>query len=203
MSFSVDDPEEYELDRIRKRFGTVDKWTQIGLHATGGIRGHRGVCETLRKRNLGIHFVLEQDGSFVQVLNLGLKAAHLKGLNDLAVGIEIVSPLFEGSLAAAERAKGIIRPTYRNTIGKRTTSFVGLTKEQMEAVLHFVPKLCDDLGIPKRVPTNKDGTLRRTSFATLAEARVFSGVLGHLHFHNFKQDPGYDVMEALWAKFRK
>lgn len=72
MNFSTNDPDVYELDSVRKRFGTVEKWTQIGLHATGGIRGHKGVCETMRARNLGIHFVLEQDGSFVQVLNLSL-----------------------------------------------------------------------------------------------------------------------------------
>lgn len=203
MNFSTNDPDVYELDSVRKRFGTVEKWTQIGLHATGGIRGHKGVCETMRARNLGIHFVLEQDGSFVQVLNLGLRGAHLKGVNDICLGIEIVSPLFDGPLAAKERTKGIVRPEYKHTMKGRTTNFVGLTKEQMEAALHFVPKLCDDLGIPRRVPTNKDGSLKRDSFATLKEAREYSGVMGHLHFHNFKQDPGYDVLEALWQKFKK
>lgn len=196
------DENEYVLDAYRAKFPMVGRYTQIGLHATGGIGDHRQVTRTLLARRLGVHFVCDANGDWVQILNLKNRGAHIAGLNDLAVGIEFVSPLFAGALAERELGKGVSRLEYKATVGRRTVSYVGLTTAQMESALHFIPKMCNDLGIPKNVPCNKDGTLRRTSFSTLPEARAFSGVLGHFHWHPNKHDPGFDIMERLHKEFR-
>ena len=196
------DSDVYVLDANRRRF-PANVYTQIGLHTTAGIGNHKQVTRTLIAGNKGVHFVCDSNGDWVQILNLNLRGAHIKGLNDIAVGIEFVSPLFDGDLADREAQKGVIRPRYEVSQGKRKIAYVGLTKEQMDSALHFVPKLCDDLGIPRAVPCNLDGSLLRKSFATLPLARAFSGVLGHFHWHPNKHDPGFDVMERLHKEFRK
>lgn len=195
--YAQNDPLEYEMDVHRRPFPKYGPWQQIGLHTTGGIRDHNGVLSTMKARNVAVHFVCDPDGSFVQVLNLGLRGAHITGLSDIAVGIEFVSPLYAGKLASQESLKGVVRSRYAAKINGHHTGFVGLTNEQMESALHFVPKLCADLGIPMKLPENPDGSLRTARFASKAEARAHHGVLCHFHWHANKQDPGLDLPTAL------
>lgn len=177
----------------------------IVLHTTGGIRPPRGVYETLRSRRgprtpdgLSVHYIVGTDGEVLQTAPHSLVCLHAGKVNGWTVGIEVVSPLLARTKAASlERQRGIRRRVYRDRVrGRRELDLLALTDAQMDATLLLVETLCDQLRVPRRVPTDGDGSLMRREM-TDAELAEFRGVLGHFHCHPSKLDPGTDVLDML------
>lgn len=180
----------------------------IVLHSTGAPNGHERVLETLNKRKLAVHLVIEQDGSCHQLLDFSRQGAHCSKINDISIGIEFVNPLWRGKLIDKERSNGIMRSEYVDMVNGRGVDFCGHTAAQLGWVTGELPKLCDKLGIQKRIP----GTYNR--FKTLKEAREFAGVMGHLHWPSMvknkkgelvpnKWDPGTDILRAFQKEVTK
>jgi hypothetical protein len=109
-----------------------------------------------------------------------------------------VSPLIPRTKAAElERQRGVRRRVYRDRVrGRREIDLLGLTDAQMDATLLLVETLCDQLRLPRVVPTEVDGSLLRREM-TDAELASFRGVMGHAHCHPSKLDPGTDVLDML------
>ena len=174
----------------------------IVLHSTGAANGHESVLRTLNARKLAVHLVIEQDGSCHQLLDFKRQGAHCSQINDIAIGIEFVNPLWKNDLREHERSSGIIRAEYMDIVNDRGVSFCGHTREQIEWVTNSLPALCSVLSVPKRIPAAYN------RFKTVAEARGFSGVMGHLHWPSMvrnkvgrlvpnKWDPGTDILRAF------
>jgi N-acetyl-anhydromuramyl-L-alanine amidase AmpD len=170
----------------------------VVIHTTGGIRPPRGVYDTLRQRGLSVHYIVGSDGEVLQTAPHSLVCLHAGKANPWTVGIELVSPLLAASKPArVERERGVRRRVYRDRVrGRRAVDLVALTDAQMDATLLLVETLCDQLRLPRVVPVEADGSLMRREMAP-EELGAFRGVMGHVHCHAVKIDPGTDVMEAL------
>lgn len=60
-------------------------------HWTGGVRGVEGVVQTLRRRKLSVHFVLETSGRVVQLADVATTVTfHAGKANSPSIGCEIV-----------------------------------------------------------------------------------------------------------------
>lgn len=177
----------------------------IVVHTTGGVRPPRGVYETLRQRKgprspdgLSIHYIVGSDGEVLQTAPHSLVCLHAGEVNAWTVGIECVSPLLPRTAAAEiERKRGVRRDVYRDRVrGRREIDLLDLTAAQTSATLLLIETLCDQMRIPRVVPTDADGSLLRRQM-TAAELASFRGVMGHVHCHPSKLDPGTRVMERL------
>jgi hypothetical protein len=70
----------------------------------------------------------------------------------------------------------------------------------MTASMLLVESLCDQLSIPRVVPTDEHGLLLRREMMT-RELATFAGVMGHYHCHGSKLDPATDLLDALRLKW--
>ena len=170
----------------------------VVIHTTGGIRPPRGVYDTLRQRKLSVHYIVGSDGEVLQTAPHSLVCLHAGKVNAWTVGIECVSPLIPSTKAAQlERQRGVRRRVYRDRVrGRREIDLLALTDAQMDATLLLVETLCDQLRLPRVVPTEADGSLLRREM-TDEELAGFRGVMGHSHAHISKIDPGTDVLDLL------
>lgn len=196
------------FDHLRSTRPRTEPADLVCIHWTGGMGGPEQVYRTLLKRNLSIHFVIGPDGLVVQMASTSLVCAHAGKVNARSVGIEVVSPGLPGdshgnarqrlaaSVWAKEQARGVRREAYVDEIRGRRVRMLDFTTVQTEALTILVESLCDELGIPKRVPTESDGSLTRRSLTT-SELSSFRGVLGHYGAHETKLDCGTLPLERL------
>jgi N-acetyl-anhydromuramyl-L-alanine amidase AmpD len=197
----------YSFAGLRSTRPRTERIRKVVIHCTGGIRSPGGVYETLRNRKgprtpdgLSVHYVEAVDGEMVQMAPHSLVCLHAGEANPDSVGIEVINPLLPGRVADMERKRGVHRATYRDRVrGRREVTLLDLTSAQTDALLLHVEWLCDVLRIPRRVPTEADGSLMRREM-TRAELDAFEGVCGHFQVPTsptVKLDPGTRPLELL------
>jgi len=177
------------------------------LHWTGGIRDAAGFYDTMRSRNLSVHHFIDAQGRDWQMASYNLVCKHAGKVNDYSVGIEAQNPAYDKTdeqkrVVELERKRGVQRAIVTEPIrGKRPVRYLDFTPAQTAAIVARVELLCDQLNIPRRVPTEADGSLLRREM-TDAELASFRGWIGHWQCHPVKNDPGSKLLETLrlrWA----
>ena len=63
-------------------FGTMSSPNALVIHHTAGGGNREGVIRTFKERNFPAHFIIERDGTIVQVLGLNQKGQHTKPAQD-------------------------------------------------------------------------------------------------------------------------
>lgn len=198
------------------RYSFYEGPTQVCLHHTGGRRGHEQVYGTLLKRLLSIHFVVDMDGSVWQhaPLDEGVRAAG--GANFSAIQIEVVSQgwtqRMSRRLGKPVLASGYWKHHTAEVHGKVRETWISWSDAQRASVAMLVEDLCDELGIPKKVPRDAEGNIVSTVFpdawavgvrrppdavkhkvirkgALCVNPDGFRGVIGHFHLSYKKLDP--------------
>lgn len=164
-----------------------DQVTRACIHWTGGTGKAERVARTLASRALSVHYVVDPDGRIVQTAEHGTRCAHAGIANDGSIGIEVVS---RGYPTRATDEYDVY------TIGDRRVRCLRWPLEQMHSVLWLVEALCGELGIPRVVP-GEDGEVSLTRRpGPLGWVRL-RGVIGHLHVHASKDDPGGAIFHEL------
>ena len=172
---------------VNRNTRTHDAVSRIVLHWSGGTGGAERVGRTLLKRGLSIHYVVEPSGRIVQLAEHGTRCAHAGIANDGSIGIEVVSRGYP-TRAADEH------DTY--VIDERRVRCLRWPPEQMHAVVWLVEALCGELGIPRVVP-GEDGEASLTRRPGPYGWVRLRGVIGHLHVHASKDDPGGAIFHEL------
>jgi hypothetical protein len=178
----------------------------IVLHWTGGLGPPEKTFAVLKQRGLSVHYVIGVDGRTEQFASASLVCWHAgRRANSWTLGIEVCCPGFPGELSQKERARGVNRAQYPDTINGRELWHCDYTAEQQAAVDLLVEELCSRHSIPRRVPTDEKGQLltRTMSARELKAYSVEGGVLGHYHVSSGKRDPGTAPLERLqkrWAR---
>lgn len=160
---------------------------RIVVHWTGGNGKAERVVKTLQKNALSVHYVVDPDGRIVQTAAHGTRCAHAGIANDGSIGIEVSSPGY-----ATRRDQ----PQDEYVIGDRRIRCLRWPDEQMHSVVWLVEALCGELGIPRCIP-GEGGEVslsRRPGPHGWVKLR---GVIGHLHVHGTKHDPGGRIFHEL------
>jgi N-acetyl-anhydromuramyl-L-alanine amidase AmpD len=164
-----------------------DAVTRIVCHWTGGTGGAERVVRTLAKNALSIHYVVEPSGRIVQTATHDTRCAHAGVANDGSIGIEVVS---RGYPTRAGDEYDVY------TIGGRRVRCLRWPPEQMHSVLWLVEALCGELGIPRVIP-GEDGEVSLSRRGGPSGWVKLDGVIGHLHVHSKKDDPGGALFHEL------
>lgn len=139
---------------------------------------------------LSVHSGIAVDGITERWARDSLVTLHAGVANRRGLGVEVCSPGYStGRAWALERARGVVRDVYVDTIRGRRVRMVDFTEAQHQALFALVSRWCDEHRIPRRVPTEPDGSLMRRQM-TDDELSRFRGVIGHFHCHPTKNDPG-------------
>jgi N-acetylmuramoyl-L-alanine amidase len=89
---------------------------QLVLHYDGS--GLSRICfNTLRERQLSVHFLLDVDGTIYQTLDLRERASHATIANDRSIGIEIANL---GAYPEKDKARRVLDEWYGRDAGGRT-----------------------------------------------------------------------------------
>ena len=150
-----------------------------------GLRNARQCFNVLHnERGLSVHFMVDNDGTIYQTLDLVDCAFHAGGVNEVSVGVELQNR------GDAHRFPNYYPKGQRKVV---TCSIHGhqflaydFTAAQYQAMIKLCQALNKILGIPLVVPQVSGDPV----WSTISNPRRFKGYLGHYHIERQKWDPG-------------
>ena len=155
------------------------------------MRAHKD--EDGKPEPLSVHFVVDQAGVVWQMADANAFAAHAAGVNERAVGIEIINRGDDTRVPT----KGVQRDTIIEVIHGRQVKYAAFKPAQVVAVVELVQALCEAYGLPMRVPTEGGDVV--PGALSKGQLEAFRGVIGHLHTKGGKRDPGVRLLRLVQA----
>jgi N-acetylmuramoyl-L-alanine amidase len=158
------------------------------------------------ERGLSCHFLLDNDGTIFQTIDLGLMAYHASDWNLYSIGVELCNrgdAFKEPSYYASGRA-GPQRGTRNCKINGNTIRAFDYTDAQKDAL----SRLCRELlrllpNVPAEYPQSSPG---EQSWTTMPDAAIkresYAGYVGHYHLTAQKWDPGPFDFKEFCTKLR-
>jgi hypothetical protein len=158
------------------------------------------------ERGLSCHFLLDNDGTIYQTIDLGLMAYHAADWNLYSIGVELCNrgdAFKEPNYYASGRA-GPRRDTRNCKINGHTIKSFDYTPAQYDAFR----RLCRELlklfpNLPAEYPQSSPG---EQAWETLHNAGVererYAGYIGHYHLTAQKWDPGPFDFKEFCSKLR-
>jgi N-acetylmuramoyl-L-alanine amidase len=166
--------------RMRHLRGVV---RQIVVHLDG-CRDARMCYSVLHnQRGLSVHFMVDNDGTIYQCLDLLHCAYHAGGVNEISVGIELQN-----------RGDAARYPSYypggRETVTCRIHGAQFLSYDFTGAQYTAMIRLCKVLSRIFDVPLTSPHENGQQVWTTISGVRNYRGFLGHYHLSKDKWDPG-------------
>lgn len=158
----------------------------------------------LEKRNISTHFVIDNDGTIVQLVDTNNIAWHAKGANNHSIGIDI-SNAYYPKYSNTYRKKGLPpRPILNDSVvhGRKLRDHLGYYPEQLHAYSALLVFLCKEYDIPFDYPKNKDGTLC-TGVYNPAVKNKFRGVINHYNLTRNKIDTAGLKLDEIIDNIKK
>jgi N-acetylmuramoyl-L-alanine amidase len=176
------------LSRLRKVV------RQIVIHLDG-CRDARMCYDVLHnQRGLSVHFIIDNDGTIYQTLDLLHGGFHAGGVNEISVGIELCN---RGDAAKSPKYYKEDRPTVTCRVHNVQFLCYDFTPAQYEATFHLCRTLTRVFDVPTRVPLDAGGDHLWTKIGNI---RAYRGFVGHYHLSTNKWDPGpFDFQRVFRA----
>jgi len=156
---------------------------QMVVHLDGCLSAKMCFDVLHNQRGLSVHFLVDNDGTIYQTLDLLHCAFHAGGVNELSIGVELQN---RGDAARCPKAY----PDGRQTVTCRVHGVQFLaydfTEAQYEAMVRLCRALTRLLDIPLSVPQQGG----RPVWTVIPNVRSFAGFVGHYHITDSKWDPG-------------
>ena len=149
-----------------------------------------GACKrVLEKRGISTHFIIDNDGTIVQLVDTNDTAWHAGKGNKYSIGIDI-SNAYYLKYAARYKRKGLEeRPIVKDSVvhGIKLKPHLGYYPEQVEAYKALLKFLNEEVGLELEYPKNEDGSLC-TGVYKPAVRNKFKGVVNHYNLTRNKID---------------
>lgn len=142
------------------------------------------------ERGLSCHFLIDNDGTIYQTIDLALCAWHAAEYNPASIGVEFCNRGDANAFRDVYTAGrfGPKRNTRACKINNSTILAYEYTKAQVDSFTRLAKALTRLLpNLPIEYPQSSPG---QQSWGTLDNAYSFAGYLGHYHCTNQKWDPG-------------
>jgi hypothetical protein len=152
----------------------------------------------LKERNLGVHFIVSENGVILQLSDLAEVTEHCRGANSRSIGIEVVDPYFLKFQPYCTKHIGPRPIVLDETVhGQKLGPYLGFYDVQELAVSKLVKVICNICNIPAEIPRDLNGNLLKTTMAE-DELKKYRGCLGHFHINSQKIDPiGFDFEKMV------
>ncbi len=182
--------ERQSIERLRRVV------RQVVVHLDGCRDAKMCFSVLHNQRGLSVHFLVDNDGTIYQCLDLADCAFHAGGVNEISVGLELQN---RGDAARSPNyyEKRGLPPRQAVTCRVHGAQFLAYdyTDAQYQAMIKLSRVLSRVLQVPLTSPRDERGALVWT---TIDEPRRFEGFIGHFHLSDKKWDPGpFDFRRML------
>tara|TARA_R110002110_G_scaffold151332_6_gene343470 strand:+ start:28 stop:879 length:852 start_codon:yes stop_codon:yes gene_type:complete len=152
----------------------------------------------LEKRGISTHFVIDNDGTIVQLVDTNDIAWHASGANNYSVGIDLSNAYYTKYQRVYEKRGHGPRPVIKSQChGQTLGPHLGYYPVQIEAYKALLSFLSKHYNIPLECPQNDDGTLITTVYPE-AKLDKYRGVVCHYHLTRKKIDTaGLELVAIL------
>jgi len=145
----------------------------------------------LEKRKISTHFVIDNDGTIVQLVDTNHIAWHagIRSANRVSVGVDFSNAVYTKYNLTYQRRGHGRRPLVENwrVHGRKIKPFLGYYPVQIEAYKALLIALHQQYRIELKCPINDKGNLL-TTVDTLARKGKFKGVVNHYNLTKGKWD---------------
>lgn len=159
-------------------------------------------CQTvLDKRGISVHFLIDNDGTIYQTLDMQHGAWHAgsERVNRASVGVEISNAYYPKYQDWYKRNGFGERPIVSGARvhGEELDDFTGFYPQQIEALKALWKAINTSAGVPLQAPTNQFGTTSK-GYEQDTKYGKFSGFISHYHVSKEKIDcAGLDIKKIL------
>jgi len=154
--------------------------------------------KVLQKRGISTHFVIDNDGTIVQLVDTNDIAWHARGANNFSIGIDLSNGYYTKYQRVYEKRGHGSRPVITSQCHGRTLGpHLGYYPIQIKAYKALVDFLSKQYNIPLECPRNDDGSLL-TTVCPEAQSDNYRGVICHYHLTKKKIDTaGLELVAIL------
>ena len=145
----------------------------------------------LEKRKISTHFVIDNDGTILQLVDTNHAAWHagIRSVNHASIGIDFSNAVYTKYNLTYQRRGHGLRPVIDNwrVHGRKIKPFLGYYPVQIEAYKALLTALHEHYGIELKCPLNDDGNLLDTVDNSARKGK-FKGVVNHYNLTKKKWD---------------
>jgi hypothetical protein len=157
--------------------------------------------KVLDKRGLSVHFLIDNDGTIYQTMDMNDVAYHAgsKTWNDKSLGVEISNAYYPKYQDWYVKQGLGERPLITNAVvhGERLKPFTGFYPQQIDALKALAKAVNKATGIPLLAPLDRSKNTNTTVSKKAASGR-FEGFVSHYHLTSRKIDcAGLDLRKIL------
>ena len=157
--------------------------------------------KVLNKRNISVHFCIDNDGTIYQLLDMNHAAWHgsSRKVNHRSIGIEIANAYYPKYQSWYKRKGFGERPIIEGAQvhGKTLEPFMGFYPVQIQALQALWKAIHKGVGIPLTCPLDANGNTSTTTDKKV-QAGTFKGFISHYHVTKKKIDcAGLDIKTLL------
>jgi hypothetical protein len=159
---------------------------QFVVHLDGCASSRECFHVLHNERGLSVHFLIDNDGTIIQTLDLVDCAFQAQHVNEIAIGVELAN---RGDAHAYPNEYGGRREKRSFRINGTPLQSYAFTNEQMTSMISLGKALARIFpNLPQVYPSSGDG---EPLWQTLSgDPREYQGYLGHYHVTATKWDPG-------------
>jgi hypothetical protein len=157
--------------------------------------------KVLQNRGLSVHFLIDNDGTIYQTMDINDVAYHAgsRTWNNKSIGVEISNAYYPKHQGWYEKNVGEKRPLITDAVvhGQKLDPFTGFYPQQTEALKALMKAVNKATGIPFQTPLDRSKSMNTTVSKKAASGR-FEGFINHYHLTNRKIDcAGLDLKKLL------
>ena len=157
--------------------------------------------KVLNKRNISVHFCIDNDGTIYQLLDMNHAAWHASSrkVNHRAIGIEIANAYYpkyqDWYIKNGYGERPLVESAWVH--GSKLDPFLGFYPAQLEALKALWVAIHKATGIPYETPVSQFGKTSTKYVQDVAYGN-FSGFVSHYHVSKSKIDcAGLDIKTLL------
>jgi N-acetylmuramoyl-L-alanine amidase len=171
---------------------------QFMIHHDGCANADMCFTVLQNERGLSCHFLVDNDGTIFQTLDLAYEGWHGSELCPESIGVEICNRADRWKDKDYYSKRGINRPVKPCKINNQIIDSFDFTKEQFDAMVLLGRALLRLLpNVPPEYPQSSPGQVNLNTIGYPA-LLPFNGYIGHYHLTTNKWDPGpWDFKEYL------
>ena len=157
--------------------------------------------KVLQQRGLSVHFLIDNDGTIYQTMDMNDVAYHAgsRKWNDASIGVEISNAYYLQHQDWYVKQGLGKRPVMRDAVvhGQKLDPFLGFYPQQIQALRALMRAVNKATGIPLQAPLDRSKRTNTTVSKKCASGR-FEGFISHYHLTNKKIDcAGLDLDKIL------
>lgn len=182
--------------------GPPDRKINLFVNHWDASLSSRNTQKILDRRGLSCHFLIDNDGTVFQTMDLNDIAFHTgDGYNNTSIGVEISNAYYEKYQKWYVENGFPSRPIWTNVEvhGRKLEPFTGFYQVQMQSLEKLIKWVHQNIGIPLEVPMDVNGKIHSSVYPKMSK---FRGFVGHYHLTNRKIDPAGIPLLGIISKIK-